>query len=119
MIKSLVALTGALLVAAVSTPAFAHASVESASPRNGATLSSPPPEIRLRFNEPLEPTFTSIKLFGPSGQEVTAVEKVRVEDGRIVVLPLPTLSSGAYKAEWMSVGHDGHHVHGTLAFTVK
>ncbi len=36
-----------------------------------------------------------------------------------VILPLPTLAPGDYKAPWMSVGRDGHHVHGELSFTVK
>jgi methionine-rich copper-binding protein CopC len=108
----------ALLFAATLASAFAHGTVESASPKNGATLSTPPTEIRLKFNEPLEPTFTSVKLFGPSGQEVPTVEKARVEGGKTVVLPLPPLAPGAYKAKWMSVGHDGHHVHGELSFTV-
>jgi methionine-rich copper-binding protein CopC len=42
-----------------------------------------------------------------------------VEHGKTVVQLLPPLPPGAYKAQWMSVGHDGHHVHGELTFTVK
>jgi len=109
----------ALLFAATLAPAFAHGTLETASPKNGATLSTPPSEIRLKFNEPLEPMFTSLKLFGPSGQEVPTAEKAHVEDGKTVVLRLPTLAPGGYKAQWMSVGRDGHHLHGELAFTVK
>ena len=109
----------ALLLAATIASAHAHGTVESASPKNGVTLSAPPSEIRLKFSAPLEPTFTSVKLVGPSGREVATTEKARVEDGKTVVLPLPTLAPGPYKAQWMSVGHDGHHVHGELTFTVK
>lgn len=113
--KRLVALLFVVAVAA----ADAHSTVETASPKNGATLSTSPSEIRLRFTEPLESTFTSVKLLGPSGQEVTTTEKARVEDGKTVIQALPTLAPGAYKAQWMSVGHDGHHIHGELTFTVK
>jgi len=109
----------ALLVTAALASAFAHGTVETASPQNGATLSTPPSEIRLKFNASLEPAFTSIKLFGASGQQVPTAEKARVEGGKIVVLPLPPLAPGAYKAQWMSVGHDGHHLHGEISFTVK
>ena len=109
----------ALLFTAAIASAYAHGTVESASPKNGATLTAPPSEIRLKFSEPLEPTFTSVKLVGPSGQEVATTEKARVEDGKTVVQPLPTLAPGAYKAQWMSVGHDGHPIHGELTFTVK
>ena len=107
------------LFVTIAASANAHGAVESATPKNGSTLSAPPSEIRLRFTEPLEPTFTSVKLLGPTGQEVTTTEKVRVEDGKTVIQPLPTLAPGAYKAQWMSVGHDGHHIHGELTFTVK
>jgi|SRR3954469_3802815 methionine-rich copper-binding protein CopC len=109
----------ALLLAPTLASAFAHGTVETASPQNGATLSTPPSAIRLTFKEPVEPAFTSIKLFGASGQEVPTPEKARVEGGKTVVLPLRPLAPGAYKAQWMSVGHDGHHVHGELSFTVK
>jgi methionine-rich copper-binding protein CopC len=108
-----------LLFAAAIASAYAHDTVETTSPKNGATLNTPPSEIRLKFSEPLEPMFTSVKLFSSSGQEVATAEKARIEDGKTVVLPLPTLAPGTYKAQWMSVGHDGHHVHGELTFTVK
>jgi methionine-rich copper-binding protein CopC len=32
---------------------------------------------------------------------------------------VPTLAAGAYKAQWSTVGHDGHRVKGELSFTVK
>jgi len=108
-----------LLLAATIASAHAHGTVETASPKNGATLGTPPSEIRLKFSEALEPAFTSVKLFSSSGQQVATSEKARVEDGKTVVLPLPTLAPGGYKAQWMSVGHDGHPVRGELTFTVK
>lgn len=107
------------LFLACAGPAFGHGTVESASPRNGATLAKPPAEIRLRFNEPLEPAFTSVKVFDAAGKAVTIAGKARVEDGKTVVLPLPVLPPGGYKAQWTSVGHDGHRVRGELTFTVK
>lgn len=119
MSKSLVTLATALLVAVASASADAHGTIESSSPKEGATLTSSPSEIRMKFTEMLEPAFTSVKLIGPSGQEVAPKEKVRVEDGKTVVVPLPTLAPGLYKAQWMSAGHDGHHIHGELTFTVK
>ncbi len=108
----------AALTATLST-ALAHGTVQSASPANGAALDTPPTEIRLNFSEALEPAFTSVKLLNAAGQAVPTPEKAHVEDGKTVVLPLPALSRGSYKAQWMSVGHDGHHIHGDLDFTVK
>ena len=108
-----------LLCAFAISSAFGHGTVVSASPKNGATLSTPPTEIRLQFNEPLEQTFTSVKVFASSGKEVTTTEKTRVAGGNTVVQPLPVLPPGGYKAKWTTVGHDGHRVHGELVFTVK
>lgn len=109
----------ALLCAFAFSTAFGHGAVESTSPKSGATLITPPTEIRLQFNEALEPAFTTIKLFDPSGREVGTKAKARVENGKTAVLALPLLSPGTYRAEWKTVGHDGHHVHGTLGFTLK
>jgi methionine-rich copper-binding protein CopC len=115
----LAALLFATATATATASAYAHGTVESATPKNGATLSTPPSEIRLKFSELLEPTFTSLKLFAATGQEVATTNKARVEDGRTVVLALPVLPRGGYIARWISVGHDGHRVHGELTFTVK
>jgi len=109
----------ALLCALAFSAAFGHGTVESTSPRSGATLTTPPAEIRLQFNEAMEPAFTTIKLFDPSGQEVPTKEKARLENGKTAVLALPVLAPGSYRAEWKTVGHDGHRVHGTLGFTLK
>ena len=109
----------ALLFVVAMAAAHAHGTVETSSPKEGAVLTASPSEIRMKFTETLEPAFTSVKLIGPAGQEVAPKEKVRVEDGKTVVLTLPTLAPGAYKAQWMSAGHDGHHIHGELTFTVK
>jgi len=49
-------------------------------PKNGSTVASPPTEIRLKFNEALEPAFTSVKLIGPAGREL-ASEKAHLETG--------------------------------------
>ncbi len=119
MIQSLLRHTAALLAAVAFSSSFAHGTVLNASPKNGAALATSPSEIRLEFSEALEPNFTSVKLFNASGQEVTTSAKARVEDGKTVVLPLPVLPPGGYRAQWRSVGHDGHHVHGDLDFTVK
>jgi methionine-rich copper-binding protein CopC len=49
----------AALSISVGTAAFAHAHLVRATPADGATLKTPPSEVTLKFNERLEPSFTS------------------------------------------------------------
>ena len=100
--------------------AFAHARVLEASPRNGDVLATAPAELRLKFNEAVEMGFTSVKLLGPDGKDVAVGKPEAVgSEGNAIVLSLPALASGAYKAQWAAVGHDGHRTKGEVAFSVK
>ena len=100
--------------------AFAHAKLQDSTPANGATVASPPAELRLRYDEPVEAALSSVKLTGPDDAAV-ATDKVGADkaDARTLVLPLPRLAPGAYRAEWTTVGHDGHRTKGEIRFTVK
>jgi methionine-rich copper-binding protein CopC len=49
------------LVLVASSPAFAHAELESATPAEGEELVRAPDEIRLSFAEPVEATFSPIE----------------------------------------------------------
>jgi methionine-rich copper-binding protein CopC len=108
----------ALMLAAAS--AFAHAKLHDSTPADGATVTSPPAELRLRYDEPVEAALSSVKLTGPADAAV-ATEKVAADkaDPKTLVLPLPRLAPGAYRAEWTTVGHDGHRTKGEIRFTVK
>ena len=110
----------ALILAAMAVPALAHGKLVNSTPSNGATLPAAPREIRFQFSEPVEPTFTVVKLLGPAGQDV-ATNKAHVDetDAKTVVVGLPGLSAGAYRARWSTMGHDGHRVKGEIGFTVK
>ena len=100
--------------------AHAHGKLVTSEPANGASLEHPPAEVRLQFNEPVEAAFTTIRLIGPAAKEVsTGPTTVDKTDGKTVVLVLPSLTSGAYRAEWTMVGPDGHKVKGTVPFSIK
>ena len=112
--------TAALIAAVAPQAAWAHAALRSADPPAGSTVAGAPKQIRLQFNEPLEPAFTSVKVVGPGGQEI-ATRKALLDkaDATTVVLPLPLLGAGAYKAQWSTMGHDGHRIKGEFGFTVQ
>lgn len=110
----------AIALASTAASAQAHGKLITSEPANGATLERAPTEVRLQFSEPVEAAFTTVKLVGPALKEVstgaTAVDKT---DAKTVVLAVPPLTTGAYRAEWTMVGPDGHKVKGTVAFSVK
>ena len=114
------AAAAALAVLLVPGAAAAHAALRAAEPPAGSALATAPAQIRLHFNEALEPAFTAVKLVGPDGKEI-AVGQARVDatDPSKVVLPLPPLAPGTYKARWSTMGHDGHRMKGELGFSVQ
>ena len=60
--------SAALLIALAATGAWAHAALRESDPPAGATLTAAPKQIRLQFNEALEPAFASVKLTGAGGK---------------------------------------------------
>ncbi|NUZ08912.1 copper resistance CopC family protein [Piscinibacter koreensis] len=110
--------SAALTLAAAT--ASAHPGLVSSSPKAGEVLDAPPSTIRLSFNEPVEPSFTTVKVTDSSGREL-AVAPAQSEggDSRSVSLRLNAATSGSYRAHWSALGRDGHRIKGDLTFTVK
>lgn len=99
---------------------LAHPALISSSPKAGDALDMPPREIRLKFNDPIEITFTHVKVFDAARKEI-AVEATQRDpsDTSAAVQTLPPLKPGSYKASWTAVGRDGHRVKGEFNFSVK
>lgn len=111
----------ALAAAALASPlAIAHATLKSANPAAGATVSAAPKEITLTFNENIEQAFSRVTIADGAGKEL-ATDKALVDAANpaIVRLALPSLSAGTYTVSWAVAGHDGHRRKGDFKFTVK
>ena len=111
----------ATLAASLASPlAFAHAALKGSQPVANAVLEQPPREIRLTFNEKVEPAFSSIVLQDAGGKEVAAGKAmVDAANPLLMKLDLPALAAGAYSVRWVAVGPDGHRRSGQFGFTVK
>lgn len=110
----------AIAAMAFSAGALAHPTLLASSPKSGASLNLPPNEVRLKFNEPIEGAFSSLRLIDSTGK-VVAADRAAIDeaDPNALVLHLAQVGSGAYTVRWSVVGRDGHRVKGELGFSVK
>jgi methionine-rich copper-binding protein CopC len=119
-IKRLIALTTFALASVATSSVFAHAKLQASDPQSGSTLESAPKQIRLKFNEALEPAFSKIKVTGPQHDEIpvqpTTVDKA---DPTVMTAALPPLAAGEYHIQWSTMTHDGHKAKGEVTFKVK
>lgn len=101
--------------------ASAHAALVKSEPARRATLSKAPAQIRLWFNERLEPAYASIKLYGEDGvkQIETGNATVDAQDPKLLVLDLPPLPPGQYTVKYRVLSVDGHTVDYGYTFTIK
>jgi methionine-rich copper-binding protein CopC len=118
--KHLIKLSSSLALVVFASSAFAHAKLQNSTPANGSTVSPAPSELRFEYNEAVEPALSSVKVLGPGSQEATAYKTQGAnDDDKVLLIKVPKLAAGAYRADWSAVGHDGHHMKGTVKFTVK
>jgi copper resistance protein C len=119
MRTNILKITASLAFALATTPAFAHAQLEKATPAVGGTVASAS-EIRLEFSEGVEPKFTKVSLTGPSGAVPLGAAQTEPSNQAVLIVPISKpLPAGAYKVHWQAVSVDTHHTQGTFEFTVK
>lgn len=107
------------LSAVISVVAQAHSYLAASEPPANATVAQVPPEVRLRFSEPLEPAFVEVTVQRDGKPINPQPEPILEKDGKTVRLRLPTGSAGAYSATWSIVARDGHRTQGRIDFRVK
>ena len=109
----------AVLVLLVASPsAWAHARLYLSTPSNDEVLARGPRQVELRFSEPVETTFGSVRVYDASAS--------RVDDGRTtspdesaVAVGLPSdLLHGTYTVAWRVLSADSHPLSGTFVFHV-
>jgi len=110
------ALAGTVLLA-WAAPAAAHAQLDASSPAAGAVLAESPPDVTLTFNEPVEVSLGSVRVYDSDAERVDA-GGARLEGGDTVVAPLGDLPDGSYVVTYRVVSADGHPVHGAFTFQV-
>ena len=115
------ALIGALLALALApASAGAHAQLEGTTPERGARLASAPGEVTLRFGEPVEASFGSVRVFDHRGREVQAGAATHPggHSDRVAVKLRSGLGEGGYTVTYRVISADSHPVSGGFVFSV-
>ena len=102
----------------VSSNAYAHARLVSATPASGATVAAPR-TISLTFSERFAAPFSTVEVEDGRGRAIPLTKAVS-EDGKTLGgsfgAPLP---AGTYRVTWAIAAADGHRMTGTYSFTVR
>jgi copper resistance protein C len=110
----------ASLLGSTSSAALAHSHLKKSVPAAGATVAAGPSEVRLQFNEVVEPRFSKITV-ELKGKPI-ASEPVASDPGdkaTLIVKFAQPLQAGSYKVNWQAVSADTHKVKGSFAFQVS
>ena len=112
-------MASSIFVLSGTIAASAHPRLLSAVPAADGTVKTAPNEVTLRFNERLEPAFSSVIIRDFEGKQVDKADaKLDKADRRILRVSVPPLAAGVYKAEWHVMSADTHKVEGDFTFRV-
>jgi copper transport protein len=103
-----------------AAPASGHAIVKRTEPAIDEVVATSPERVLMEFNEPVEISFGSIRVFDAHGRRVDEGETRYVEDSNdaVDVALEPDLARGTYTVAWRIVSSDGHPIGEAFVFHV-
>jgi len=105
-----------IILSITAATGFAHVSLVSSMPAEGAVLDDAPKMVMLTLSEPAK--ITGFELVKDSGEEIT-VGELPNEMTPMAHISLPKLASGKYTITWSAASKDMHAMSGTISFAVK
>ena len=110
---------GAITSGLDATPADAHAILQSTEPGAGSTVKRPPRSVTLHFDEQVEVSFGSVRVYNTNASRVDEGHPSHpAGDSHAVRLALPRLADGSYVVTWRVISADSHPVHGAFTFRI-
>lgn len=106
-----------VLLASLSSGAFAHSRVDTTTPENGAVLAVAPEEVRFNFANDIR--LTRVDMTHADHPSVQLELGDQKSFDRVFTLPLEGMGVGTYRIEWRGLGIDGHAMQGEFSFTVE
>jgi copper transport protein len=107
-----------LLVGTFASPAAAHATLLETIPANDAVLDQAPPEVVLRFDEPVEVADGAVRVLDLDGNRVNTGEVDIQDGGATLVVPIDAGERGTYTVAWRVVSEDSHNLSASFVFHV-
>jgi methionine-rich copper-binding protein CopC len=109
----------ALLLAALSTAALAHAELVSSQPAAGEVLDTPPSSVVVTFESELDPDTSEIEVADADGTIVgEGGVDLDVADRNVLRAAASMTGDGEYHVAWSAGSIDGHVGSGEFAFRV-
>lgn len=99
---------------------MAHAALVKSDPPRRASLSSPPKQIQLWFNEQVEGSYASITVLDSKKNSMTENRpEVVLNDPKSIILNLPQMEPGRYTVRYRVMSVDGHIIESNFDFSIK
>jgi copper transport protein len=114
----------ALAVAALAAlvfpaAAFGHANLLERKPSFGQRVEKAPHAIVLQFDQGVLVVPQSVKVLTARGVSMTSGATRTADDGRLVIVPVRRLPTGAYTVRWQVTSLEGHVLSGVYTFGVR
>ena len=117
--RMLLAVLAATLLSLVVAPgAVAHTRLTATTPANDAVLGTSPALVTLRFSEPVETAFGSVRVYDGEARRVDDGRTIRPSPDELAVGVDRELPKGTYTVAWRVVSADAHPIHGAFVFHV-
>ena len=98
----------------------AHSRLVRSDPSARAVLDTAPKELKLWFNEGVEPAFAKVWIVPAKGPHVPLASRGDSSDQRLLIVTLPDkLAAGPVVIGYHILSVDGHVVDSQLTFTIK
>jgi methionine-rich copper-binding protein CopC len=100
--------------------AIAHSRLVRSDPAARAVLDKAPKELKLWFNEAVEPAFAKVWIVPAKGAQISLTSRGDKGDQHLLIVILPdNLPPGPVNIGYHVLSVDGHTVDDKLAFTIK
>jgi methionine-rich copper-binding protein CopC len=100
--------------------ASAHSRLVKSDPSSRAVLDKAPKELKLWFNEGVEPAFAKVWIIPAQGAQIPLTSQGDKADPHLLIVALPDdLPAGPVVIRYHVLSVDGHVVDDKLSFTIK